>query len=312
MRRLALLLALLAPVFGQSRAPKKWTPPRTADGHPDLQGMWTDATVTPFERPPEFAGKAVLTEEEAIAYEKRIADERAHPPKDEISDTYADYGTTLLPGRRTSMVVDPPDGHIPLTPAAEAQRDYYFAHYTDSYQYMSPADRCISRGVPALMFPAPNNSAVSIAQPPGYVILFTEANHEARIIPLDGRPHLPPSVPQWNGDSRGRWEGDTLVVDTTNFNGKAWINPALAAGPVRGVLESTAAHVVERFTRTGPDMLQYEVTMNDPESFKRPWKVSIPLTRDDEFKMFEFACHEGNRAVELILRGGRAEENGAK
>src|SRR5262249_4131596 len=149
MRCFATLLLVLAPVFGQSSAPKKWTAPRTPDGRPDLQGMWTDFTVTPLERPPEVAGKPVLSEAEAAAYEKRMTDHRSRPPKHgEITETWLELGTKVLPSRQTSLVVDPPDGRIPLTAAAEAQRDDKFAHYSDSYKYMSPADRCITRGVP--------------------------------------------------------------------------------------------------------------------------------------------------------------------
>jgi hypothetical protein len=162
------------------------------------------------------------------------------------------------------------------------------------------------------MLPAAGSAAYYIVQVSGYVMLYSEMLHEARIIPLDRSPHLPPNVRQWTGDSRGRWEGDTLVVDTTNFNGKAWIAPGLSAGRNRGIGQSTAAHVVERFTRTTPDTIQYEVTVEDPEVFTRPWRVAIPLTRDDTFVMYEYACHEGNQAVELTLRGGRALDTVSK
>lgn len=315
-------LALLAPVFGQAtvrkspagtRARKEWSQARTADGQPDLQGMWTDFTVTPLERPPDLAGKAVFTAEETAAYEKRIAEERSKPPKEgELTETWLEQGTKVLPSRQTSLVVDPPDGRIPLTGEAEALRDDTLAHYADSYRRMSPADRCITRGLPGEVVPAPGNAAFFIMQPPGYVIIFAEAIHEARIIPVDGRPHLPPAVRQWMGDARGHWEGDTLVVDTTNFNGKAWITPSLNSGRIRGVPQSTSAHIVERFTRTGPDALQYEITIEDSKAFTRPWKMAIPFTRDDSFVMYEYACHEGNQAVELTLRGGRALEQALK
>jgi hypothetical protein len=162
------------------------------------------------------------------------------------------------------------------------------------------------------MFPAAGSAAYYIVQTPGYVMLFSEMLHEAHIIPVDASPHLPPTIRQWTGDPRGHWEGDTLVIDTTNFNGKAWIAPGLSAGRIRGVGQSTAAHVVERFTRVGPDTLQYEVTIDDPEVYTRPWRVSIPLTRDDTFVMYEYACHEGNQAVELTLRGGRAHDQASK
>lgn len=313
MGRFILLFVFLAPVFGQNHAqnpaPKTWTPPRTSDGVPDLQGMWTDFTITPFERPPQFAGKTILTIEEAAAYEKQIAEERARPPKNgEAAETWLELGTKVLPSRQTSLVVDPPDGKVPLTAQAEAKRDEMWAHYTDSYKGMSPLERCVTRGVPGSMFPAPGSVAYYIMQTPGSVVLYAEVMHEARIIHVDGSPHLPAPVRQWNGDSRGHWEGNTLVVDTTNFNGKAWIHPSLTAGRIRGVGQTTSLHVVERFTRTGPESLQYEVTVEDPEVYTRPWKVAIPMTRDDTFVMYEYACHEGNSAVQLILGGGRAHD----
>ena len=279
----------------------------------DLQGIWTNATITPFERPVEFAGKEFLTEKEVKALESRSADNRVdRPPQPGDTGSYNqfwfDSGTNVVKTRRTSLVVDPKDGRVPLRPEAEAKRDYNAAHVDDSYEYMSLWDRCITRGVPGGMFPAGYNNAYQIVQIPGYVVILYEMIHEARIIPLDGRPHLPSSVKLWNGDSRGHWEGKTLVVDTTNYNGKGWIATNASAGRIKGIPQSEALHVVERFTRVDPDTINYEVTIDDPNVYTRPWTLAIPLNRDPNYQIFEYACQEGNRAVENILSGGRTAE----
>jgi hypothetical protein len=289
------------------------TPPRTPDGQPDLQGTWTDATITPFERPDELAGKPVLTPAEAAEIEKKAAQNRVDaPPKPgdvgNYNQVWFDSGTKVVSTRQTSLVVEPADGRVPVKPAAEARRDYDLAHITDSYEYMSVWDRCITRGVPGGMFPAGYNNAHQIVQVPGYVMIFSEMIHEARMIPVDGRPHLPASIRQWNGDPRGHWEHNTLVVDTTNFNGKGWISTSAAGGRIKGIHESESLHLVERYTRVNADRLDYEVTIDDPEVYTKPWKVQIPLTRDDKYRIYEYACHEGNEAPANILRGGRAAE----
>jgi hypothetical protein len=310
----AILLLAPASVAGQGpvRGPgKTWTPPRTADGQPDLQGTWTNATITPFERPKDLAAKPTLTEEESAELERRAAQNRVdRAPGDgdvgNYNQAFFDSGTKVLPTRQSSLVVDPPDGRVPLTAAAEASRDYNLSHNADSYLYMSPWDRCITRGVPSGLFPAGYNNAYQIVQTPGYVMIVTEMIHEARIIPLGGREHLPQSVRQWNGDSIGRWEGNTLVVDTTNYNGKGWMATSAAGGRIKGVPQSEALHVVERFTRADRDTINYEVTIDDPKQYSRPWKVAMPLARDENYHIYEYACHEGNEAVELVLRGGRA------
>lgn len=300
--------------FAQS---KKWTPPRTADGQPDLQGVWTNATITPFERPAQLAGKAFLTEKEAAEIEKQSAKSKVdRPPVAGDVGTYNqvwfDSGTKVVGTRQTSLVVDPPDGKVPVKPAAEAKRDDDLAHIGDSYEYMSVWDRCITRGVPGRMFPAGYNNAYQILQSPGYVVIMSEMIHDARVIPLDGRAHAPAEVRSWDGDSRGHWDGNTLVVDTTNFNGKGWIATSAATERIKGIPQSQALHVVERFTRTEPGTIQYEVTIDDPNVYTRPWKVAIPLTRDPQYVIYEYACQEGNEAVENILRGARAKEQAAR
>jgi hypothetical protein len=280
---------------------------------PDLQGTWTNATITPFERPDELANKAVLTPAEAAEVEKQAAKNSVDaPPKagdvGSYNRVWFDSGTKVVSTRQTALVVDPPDGRVPVKPTAEAKRDYNAAHITDSYEYMSPWDQCITRGVPGVYFPAGYNNAHQIVQTPGYVVIFSEMIHELRVIPTDGSPHLPASVRLWNGDSRGHWDGKTLVVDTTNFNGKGWISTSAAGGRIKGIPESPSLHLVERFTRADPDTILYEITIDDPEVYTKPWKVSMPLTRDDSYKIYEYACHEGNEAVGNILRGGRAAE----
>lgn len=314
--RLFALVAFLflAPAFSPGQT---WTPPRTPDGQPDLQGIWTNPTVTPFERPAALAGKAFLTEKEVAESEERAAANRVDRPPAEgdtgnYNQLWFDAGTKVVKTRRTSLVSDPPDGRVPLKPEAEAKRDYNLAHSDESWEYMSVWDRCITRGVPGGMFPAGYNNAYQIVQTPGYVTILYEMIHETRVIPLDGRPHLPASVRFWNGDSVGRWEGNTLVIDTTNFNDKGWIGTSASAGRIKGIPQSSALHLVERFTRVDAETVNYEVTIEDPNYFTRPWTVSIPLISDPDYQIYEYACHEGNSAVPNILSGGRARDKAKK
>src|SRR5581483_7015247 len=293
----------------QTQHRKAWAPSRTPDSQPDLQGIWTNPTITPFERPAELAGKPVLTEQEAAQLEERAAENRVDrpPAKGDVGNynqVWFDSGTKVVSTHQTSLVVDPPDGRVPVKPSAEAKRDFNLAHNSDSYEYMSPWDRCITRGVPAAMFPAGYNNAYQIIQIPGYVVILSEMIHNARIIPIDGTPHVPASIRQWDGDSRCHWEGDTLVVDTTNYNGKGWISTSAAGGRIKGIPQSRSLHVVERFRRVDAATIAYEVSIDDPEVYTKPWKVSIPLVGDPNYKIFEYACHEGNEAMGDILRGG--------
>jgi hypothetical protein len=193
-----------AKVSGKTSSAKAWTAPRTPDGQPDLQGIWSNPTITPFERPAEFAGKAVLTEQEAAELEARAAKARIDGPAQpgdvgNYNQAWFDSGTKVVSTRQTSLVVDPPDGKVPVKPSAAAKRDYDLAHVTDSWEYMSVWDRCITRGVPAGMFPAGYNNSYQILQIPGYVVIFYEMIHETRIIPVDGRPHLPPNIASGTG-----------------------------------------------------------------------------------------------------------------
>jgi hypothetical protein len=304
-----------ARVVGQTRGGSSgWTPPRTPDGQPDLHGIWTNATITPFERPAALHDKEFLTKAEAEAFERQAANRREEdgPPRQGDVGSYNqfwfDSGERVVSTRRTSLVTDPADGRVPLRPEAEAARDYASAHEGDSYEFMSVWDRCITRGVPGGMFPAGYNNAYEIVQAPGYVVIHYEMIHEARIIPIDGRPHLPAHVRLWNGDPRGRWDGNTLVVDTTNYNNKGWIATSAAGGRIKGIPQTESLHVVERFTPIDANTIDYQATIDDPKMFTRPWTVSIPLHRNQAYRLYEYACHEGNRAVEGHLRGARAEE----
>jgi hypothetical protein len=310
-RSIIILTVSITAVSAQAK--KTWTPAHTVDGQPDLQGVWTNATITPFERPAQLAGKAYLTEQEAAELEKQSALTKVDRPPGagdvgNYNQVWFDSGTKVVGTRQTSLVMDPPDGRVPLKPAAEAKRDYDLAHITDSYEHMSIWDRCITRGVPARMFPAGYNNAYQIVQSAGNIVIMSEMIHDARVIPLDGRAHAPKEVRAWDGDSRGHWEGDTLVVDTTNYNGKGWIATSAATGRIKGIPQSEALHVVERFTRVSEGTIQYEVTIDDPNVYTKPWKVVIPLTRDPQYVLYEYACQEGNQAVENILRGGRAKD----
>lgn len=312
----ALAAGLFAtPAAAQSKAatPQKWTTPRTPDGKPDLQGIWTNATITPFERPRELAGKEYFTEQEAAEYEKRVLaesnrDRRSSDPVADVGGAYNEFwfdrGTKVVPTRRTSIVVDPPDGRVPpLTPAAQkaaAARAAIAKRPPEGPEDLAPPVRCLvwpTSGPP--MLPTAYNNNYQILQGPGYVAILVEMIHDMRIIPLDGRPHIPANIRQWLGDSRGRWDGNTLVVDTTNFTDKT---------SLRG--SDKDLHLIERFTRTGENTIMYEFTVEDPTAFTRVWKGEIPLTKASG-PLYEYACHEGNYAMEGILKGARAQEKAA-
>jgi hypothetical protein len=295
---------------------RSWTVPRTPDGQPDLQGIWTNATITPFERPAALAGKAFFTEQEAAEFEAEAAKGRVDGPGKpgdvgSYNQAWSDGGTTVVSTRQTSLVVDPPDGRVPVKPWAEEKRAYDLAHGADSWEHMSVWDRCITRGVPGGMFPAGYNNAYQILQVPGSVVILYEMIHETRIIPINGRPHLPANIRQWNGDPRGHWEGDTLVVDTVNYNGKGWIATSAAGARIKGIPQSEGEHVVERFKRVDANTIDYRVTIDDPGVYTNTWQVSVPLTREQNYRIYEYACHEGNQAVENVLKGGRAADAAA-
>jgi hypothetical protein len=320
-----------APVAGQSGssaakttvAGETWTLPRTADGQPDLQGVWDFRTITPLERPKALGTKAFFTEEEAANFEKQENRRQNRDLNDSergselyprggvvpYNEAWYDRGTKIVGSKRTSLIVDPPDGRLPaLTPEGQKtadiraawQRNNQTGHTeADSWEDRPLQERCIlglNSGPP--MTPGPYNNNFQLFQTPDYVVILNEMVHDARIVPMDGRPHL--SIRQWKGDSRGRWDGNTLVVDTTNFKRET----SLAGS-------SANTHLVERFTRTGANTLLYEFTVEDPTMWTRSWTAVVPMSKSED-PLYEFACHEGNYAMAGILAGARAQEKAAE
>jgi len=284
-------------------APMSGAPPRTPDGHPDLQGIWTSATVAPLERPASVKGKEFYTEEEAAENARRvlgISSWERLGSQSAVHYNMSQYGLDLSQvkvalTRRTSLIVGP-DGRVPpFTPEAQKRLADRAAsnrgHQFDGPENRPLQERCIvfaSEGPP--MLPSAYNSNLQIVQSRGYVAIVQEMIHSTRLIPTDGRPHLPQGIRQWLGDSRGHWAGDTLVVDTTNFTGET---------AFRG---STAGlHLVERFTRVDNDTILYEFTADDPATWTRPWTAQLALAKI-EGPLFEFACHEGNLGLADTLR----------
>jgi len=318
------LLALCVPAWGQTAnrtangkpaVSKTYSPPRLPDGHPDFQGIWSNATITPLERPSEFSEKAVLTDQEAAEFATEVVrrnngDRRDGGTEADVARAYNDFwydrGTKAIKTHRTSLIVDPPDGRLPALTSdgqtrqaarAEARR----LHPADGPEDRRLSERCLNWGTAGPpMMPGAYNNNYQIVQTARTVVIFNEMIHDARVIPMDGRPHLASNIRQWLGDSRGHWDGDTLVIETTNFTDKT-------------AFQGTGAHMrlTERFTRVDPDTLLYEFTVNDPESFTRPWTVQIPSVRSDG-AIFEYACHEGNYGMTGILSSARAEEKAAK
>ena len=302
----------------QAASAKPWTPTRTPDGQPDLQGIWTNLTITPLERPAALAGKQALSAGEAAALEKQAstrAEQRpptaGDPATGPVYNNFAqERGDKVTRGNPTSLVVDPPDGRIPaLTPEAQkriAATDGATRREPESWDDLSAYIRCLTRGMPHSMLPGGSNSNFEIVQVPGYVVILMEMIHDVRIIPLDGRPHVSPSVRQWLGDSRGHWEGTTLVVDTTNFPDAPIA--AFTASALYKWLPQTNLHLVERFTRVDADTIDYQFTVDDPSTFTRPWTVMQSM-RTMRGMLYEYSCHEGNWPdVEAILKGARAQE----
>lgn len=307
MRRNAVAILIAAPLALAADGPSP--APRTAWGAPDLQGVWNYATITPLERPAELAGKQVLTDREAAEFEKQTLERRNPDRRDggaaaDVGRAYNqfwwDYGNKVVGTKRTSLIVDPPDGKIP--PLTEEGRKRVEARAAmlrrppEGPEDRNLWERCILGTAGPPVVPGPYNNNFQIFQTREYVIILNEMIHDARIIPLDGRPHLPSNIRQWMGDSRGRWEGKTLVVDTTNFTGKT---------NFRGSGEGL--HLTERFTRMDGGTLLYEFTVDDPSAFTRPWTAALPMTRSDEL-IYEYACHESNYGMFNMLSAARAGE----
>jgi len=290
-------------------AGKSWTPPRTANGQPDLQGIWTNATNKPFERPKELGAKEFYTDEEALALAKKgFIGDRGAPQ--EVHYDFSQYGMDAMQVRfaqnlRTSIVVGREGRVPPMIPEAVKRNAERAAkakgHEFDGPENRSLTERCIIYGAqegPPMLPPMYNNN-MQIVQGPKYVAILNEMYHDVRTIPLDGRAHIPQNIRQWRGDSIGRWEGNTLVVDTTNFTDKT---------PFHGSSENL--HVVERFTRTSKDTILYQFTVDDPSTWAKPWSGEMVMGPANG-EIFEFACHEGNYGLPDILRGARADEKKA-
>ena len=323
--------AALCFIMPMTVAAQSWKAPRTADGKPDLQGFWANNSATPLQRPAELAGRSSLTDAEVTAMRKKAAElfngggdaafgdnvfatvfaalkESAsgpHKRKVTENDGTGDYSSEWIVPRdwdnRTSLITNPADGRLPaLTAAAQARRDAATAaaasgrRLADDPETRPLQERCVTYGSPQLV--AGYQSYYQLVQTPGAVLVQTEMIHDARVIPLDGRKHVPSAVRQWHGDSVGHWEGDTLVVDTVNYRPRSFMSTS-----------SEKMHVTERFTRTDAEVLQYEITIDDPDTWATPWSLMIPLRRTSQ-PVLEYACHEGNSALAGVLAGARAEE----
>ena len=319
MKGLALVgVVLMAPGVLAAQAPEGAEVQRTDWGAPDLQGVWDFRTLTPLERPRNLEGKALFTDEEAAEFARRSIERRASDgvrTRSVHAYWWLDYGTEVNEDRRTSLIRDPPDGRIPpLTPAAQETVLTPRQHPITQPLVMDsgadgPADRglaarCIigfSSGPPIV--PSAYNNILQVFQTPDYVVIFTEMVHEARIVPLDDRPHLAETTRQWLGDSRGHWDGETLVVETTNFTDKASFSGNLIAKGASG----ETYHVVERLTRVNTETLVYEFTVSDPTWWTQSWTAAIPMKRTAQH-VYEYACHEGNYGMFNILSGSRAAD----
>ena len=310
----AMIVASLIPVLeaGQAgsraaaaRSDASWTPPRTPWGDPDLQGMWSYASLTPLERPTALSGREFLTPEEVAARNEEVTRDRKPSPGDtgSYNALWFDRGR-VSPDRRTSLIVDPADGRLPLTPETRtrlAQRaEHRRQHPADSWLDRTPWDRCITyHGVPPVS--TGYNNVYQIFQTPGYVFILVENIHDVRVIPVDGRPRLTEKVRQWNGSSRGRWEGNTLVVETTNYSDQTELR----------FPSSKHTRAVERFTRLSADVIENRFTIEDPTVYSKPWTAVRPMPRLLDYQIFEYACHEANYAMTNILRGERRREQDA-
>lgn len=318
-------VAVVAAVVSFSEIPgTAQTVQHTVWGQPDLRGIWDFRTITPLQRPEELGDKAFLTEEEAASLEQEVVarnvrlanraaertsvadqvDRREDGSPGFYNNFWLDGGTATVGTRRTSLIIDPPNGRLPALSTsgqqrADARETYREEHPADSWLDRTTSDRCLlgfNAGPP--ISPGGYNQNLQIFQTPDHVVLLTEMVHTTRIVPLDGRDRLSDDIRQWSGDSRGRWEGDTLIVETSNFNdGRRWRNT------------TSDLRLVERFTRVDADTLEYEYTVTDPDTWTAPWTASIPLRRTD-VPMYEYACHEGNHSMEGILAGHRADERG--
>jgi hypothetical protein len=305
-------VGLSTPAWGQVSNSTAWEPARLSDGQPDIQGMWNniDALSTPMELPDGFSGPDFTPEDlQAIAAARADeAERRAAQPRAKSVGAYGEhwfdsYWNEAEGSPAPALIGEPHNGQIPdWTGAAHEVLRYNREHLHDSWEYMESADRCITRGVIGIMMPGVYNNGARILQAPGYVVIQSEMIHRARIIPVDGRSHIDEKVRQWEGDPRGRWEGNTLIVESTNF---------LEAQSMRGASASIRSRqtekqrIVERFTIAGPNRLEYSLHVDDPDTYTAPWTAAFPLRRDDDYDIYEYACHEGNYSVPNALSGAR-------
>src|SRR5438552_10031677 len=310
MKRLALLLLLAVPAFAQ----KPWVHPKTPWGDPDLQGTWPGNVGVPMQRPANLGERTTLTDEEFAQREaqaKRQAE--ADNQSSSTSDTRVGIGPPSYwtergkPTRQTSLIIDPPNGRLPaLTAEAEKYRKEArggkglpgeWKGEADSYDDLNIYYRCITRGLLGSVIPVVYNNGNQVVQSPGYVVFRNEMIHESRVIPLDGRPHVSPNIRLYMGDSRGRWEGNTLVVETTNFTDKDAIGSNGAGYPGDPGYHSDQLTVIERFTRISDTVLEYRATIIDEKTWTKPWTILISMEKDDKYQLLEYACNEGYYAM---------------
>src|SRR5580658_1825587 len=313
---------LLPVVWAQNKA---WTPPKTPWGDPDLQGMWPGNMGVPLQRPESLGTRATLTDAE---FAQKEAQARKQADADSQSTATSDSKATIgppsywvergTPSRQTSLIIDPPNGRLPPLTAEEQKLRKEarggkgfpgeWRGQADSFEDLNIYYRCITRGVLGSIIPVVYNNGNEILQAPGLVIIRNEMIHETRVIPLDGRPHLSPTIRQYMGDSRGHWEGNTLVIDNTNSTDKDAIGSNGAGYPGDPGHHSADLKLAERLTRVDADTLNYQATIDDPKTWTQPWTILIPLKRNDHYQLLEYACHEGNIAMGDILSGARADE----
>ncbi len=321
---IVLTCALVGPLSAGAQvervADPDWTTPRTAHGQPDLQGLWGNKTITPTERRDSAEGRAFLTDEEmAEANNQRRrsleAQDAAPARRAEAGANVGAYGSywldsgdTVLSTGQTSLIVDPPDGRAPIQSWALEAKAHNLAHESEHYRHLSVLDRCLSRGVPGSMLPAGYNNTHRIVQTRDHIALQHEMIHDVRIIPLSDRAHIDDRIELWMGDARAHWEGEVLVVETKNFHNRGWIATSFAGGRLKGIPTSERLHVVERYERVSETTIMWTVTVDDPNVYTQPWTMSIPLTAEPDYVIFEYACHEGNYAIPNILAGGRKAE----
>ncbi|HEX5048533.1 MAG TPA: hypothetical protein VFX89_15570 [Gammaproteobacteria bacterium] len=294
----------------------EWQQPRTEWGDPDLRGKWPISHLigTPFLRPTKYGDRRVMTDEEFDQTEKGL--EGRNKTDDEVKDNKLGAGhwaEAAVAQRLTSLLVDPPNGQFPeLTEAAKAKAALMGSSWSrevfDKPTDFDSWDRCITRGLPPSMFPFNYNNGIEIHQAPGYVVIRLEMIHETRIVPVDGRPPLDPAIKQWMGESRGHWDGNTLVVETTNFNGQTGMtNVGIPGSPRGNTPTSEKMKITERFTRTADDTIEYSMIVEDPEMLTRPWAAAYPMKLDPEYQFFEYACNEDNSAVRNFIVTSRYE-----